>query len=166
MFQQPLFAPQATPIANQIPVTANDPMARGNNRNWVLTIGGTHGAYRFGVAQRVGNLLIGNGLPIRYGEQLLPDLLLKSRTLKVQRQVKLPAGAGKVFGQLGHRGRQDRIVCGCVAWLLNKIEGRKRHRRCTKFNQPNGRRIVVIMDWQRMVLMFHGSPDSGDDNIT
>lgn len=126
MTQQPLFAPEAAAIAGQVAVAADNAVARRNERKGILAVGGADGADRFGIAQGVGNGLVGGCRAIGDGQQLTPDLALEGRPVKVQWEVKDLTLVRKVFSQLGQGGGQQGVGAHGVTRSFDKVQGRNR----------------------------------------
>ncbi len=110
MFEQPLLPPQTATIAGQMAIAAYHTMAGRDDGYGVLSIGGTHGPDRVGLAYLIGQVLVRNDSAVGNGQQLLPDQFLKIGAVEGQRQVKFLPLAGEIIGQLlfsplGHHPR-------------------------------------------------------------
>ena len=79
MLQQPHLAVQATGIASQTAVGADDAMTGHHNSNWVTAIGSADGAHGFRVLQMVGDCSVTAAVGKGDGTECLPYLLLKAR---------------------------------------------------------------------------------------
>ncbi len=64
MIQQPLLAPDAAAVSGQTAVASDDPVAGNNDGYRIFVVGIAHGAEGVGVAQRMGDVSIRNGLKV------------------------------------------------------------------------------------------------------
>src|SRR3954452_8908411 len=97
--QRPLGR-QPAAVAGERAVGADHAVARHDDRDRVLAVGGADGAERGRVPDLAGDLAVGGGLPVRDLQQRIPDQALERRALGPQRDVELRARAREVLGEL------------------------------------------------------------------
>ena len=98
--KQLLLYGQPSRVAGQASVRAYHAVARNDNHNRIVMICHPHRAGRFWIAYLFRNLSIGSGLSIRNLTEGCPYLLLKGRSLRSKRQVKLSPPSRKIFPKL------------------------------------------------------------------
>lgn len=98
MAQEPLFAPETAAVAGEFAVAGKNAVARDDDGDGVLAVGGAHGSDSLGVANGVGDVLVGEEATVRDGEEFLPDALLEGRAGRFQGEVESLALALEIFG--------------------------------------------------------------------
>ena len=100
MVKEPFFPPETTGIAHQVAFGADDAMARDDDGDIVLAIGGGSGANRLGIAETTGHFEIADGLTKGDGGELIPDTLLERGAFLVDGEIKDAALSLEILNQL------------------------------------------------------------------
>ena len=100
MRQQPLLARQAAAVTRQGAVRTDHAMTRQDDGDRIAAIGEPDRARSAGIAEISRQLAIAPSLAVRNLAQRRPDSLLKRRTMKLERQVKLATCGREIFAQL------------------------------------------------------------------
>src|SRR5690606_36617350 len=115
---------QSAGIARQGAIAADYPMAGHHHRHRIGAVGRSHGAYRLGPADTLGDVAVGRYLPVGNVPQGLPHLLLElgamgcdgeTEILSLAREIsqQLLPGAGKQCG-IATPGGVDGVRAGAV----------------------------------------------------
>lgn len=100
MFEQRFFDVESAAVSGQRFVTADDAMARNDERDGILPVGGTHSAGGFRVPDPCGEFAIADGFAVGNAQQFIPDKALESSAFRCERQVERLALSGKVLAHL------------------------------------------------------------------
>ena len=101
-------SPPAKPVS--LPVEPDHAMARTEDGDRVLAVGGPDGPHRRRAADLPCQLAVGAGLAERDAEERVPDLLLERGAPVVQPEGELLALPGEVFAELALGLDEDRVV--------------------------------------------------------